>query len=184
MKDFGYPPTQKRPFTVSRIGAAPTWPPAPRAVLRPSAPPMFGDTNVAPAPAQAAPPQGSASAAGSAQASGDAVLTRPRAGIAAHPLGQFVRDARPPTGRGRRAARPQAGRGAQGLLRLSDLPRFSVLKSPRSLAEDRRFELRNHVWGRGCSQTGKDYRAPLATIPGPCPKTSVQQFCPIATVAG
>src|SRR5881628_2491474 len=58
MKDFGYPPTQKRPFTVSRIGAAPTWPPAPRAVLRPSAPPMFGNTNVAPAPAQAAPPQG------------------------------------------------------------------------------------------------------------------------------
>src|SRR5437667_8785509 len=53
MKDFRYPPTQKRPFTVSRIGAAPTWPPAPRAVLRPSAPPMFGDTNVAPAPAQA-----------------------------------------------------------------------------------------------------------------------------------
>src|SRR2546427_554784 len=58
MKDFGYPPTQKRPFTVSRIGAAPTWPPAPRAVLRPSAPPMFGDTNVAPAPAQAGPPYG------------------------------------------------------------------------------------------------------------------------------
>jgi len=75
--------------------------------------------------------------------------------------------------------RPQGEVGAQpdrkpaaalgGLLRLSDLPRFSVLKSPRSLAEDRRFELRNHVWGRGCSQTGKDYRAPLATIPGPCP---------------
>src|SRR2546422_2741671 len=58
MKDFGYPPTQKRPFTVSRIGAAPTWPPAPRAVLRPSAPPMFGDTNVAPAPAQAGAPPG------------------------------------------------------------------------------------------------------------------------------
>src|SRR2546422_3377407 len=58
MKDFGYPPTQKRPFTVSRIGAAPTWPPAPRAVLRPSAPPMFGDTNVALAPAQAGPPYG------------------------------------------------------------------------------------------------------------------------------
>src|SRR2546428_3289860 len=47
-----------RPFTVSRIGAAPTWPPAPRAVLRPSAPPMFGDTNVALAPAQAGPPYG------------------------------------------------------------------------------------------------------------------------------
>src|SRR3989442_12520640 len=58
MRDLGSPPTQKRPFTVSRIGAAPTWPPAPRAVLRPSAPPMFGDTNVAPVPAQAGPPYG------------------------------------------------------------------------------------------------------------------------------
>src|SRR5207247_11302062 len=48
--------------------------------------------------------------------------------------------------------RPQGEVGAQpdrkpaaalgGLLRLSDLPRFSVLKSPRSLAEDRGFELR------------------------------------------
>src|SRR5256712_11634910 len=58
MKDLGYPPTQKLPFTVARIGAARTWPPAPRAGLRPSAPPMFGDTNVAPAPAQAGPPYG------------------------------------------------------------------------------------------------------------------------------
>src|SRR2546428_9758050 len=57
MKASGYPPTQRRPFTVSRIGAAPTWPAAPRAALRPSAPPMFGDTNVALAPAQARPPQ-------------------------------------------------------------------------------------------------------------------------------
>src|SRR2546430_17585463 len=75
--------------------------------------------------------------------------------------------------------RPQGEVGAQpdrkpaaalGDFSVSSIFRDSQYSNPREVwrrTGDSNSE--NHVWVRGCSQTGKDYRAPLATIPGPGP---------------